>query len=96
MNILIIYSIIILVCIIIISFKKETFIINNTKIGVYARCKNEKNLEEFMNYYYSLGFDYIIIFDDFSSPSVKELVNELKNYFNQHNCNNKENYDLIY
>ena len=70
----------------IISLDKK-YISNNMKVGLYVRCKDEKNLEEFMKYYYSLGFDYIIIFDDFSSPSVKKIVNN----FNF----DKSKYDIV-
>jgi len=36
------------------------------KSGVYVKNKDEMNIIEFMEHYYSLGFDYIVMLDDHS------------------------------
>lgn len=36
------------------------------RVGVYVRNKDEVNIIEFMTHYYSLGFDFILMLDDYS------------------------------
>ena len=52
------------------------------KIGVCIRAKNESNIIcDFVNYYINIGFDKIIIYDNLSIPSIKDIlaVNNIKN-----------------
>lgn len=45
------------------------------KVGIYVRIYNEPNIIEWMSYYYKCGFDFIIIYDDYSDISVEEIIN---------------------
>ena len=42
--------------------------------GIYVRNKDEVNFIEFMEHYYSLGFDYIIILDDHSKIHPSSII----------------------
>ena len=46
------------------------------KTGVYVRNKDEANIIEFMEHYYSLGFDYIIILDDHSKIHPSSIIGD--------------------
>jgi hypothetical protein len=51
------------------------------KIGVCIRAKNEqKIINDWVAYYLQLGFDKIIIYDNMSSPSIQESLEEKGNY----------------
>ena len=47
-----------------------------TNVGVCVKCKDELNVIEFMEHYYSLGFCYIFFVDDKSNPSVQSIIGE--------------------
>jgi len=47
--------------------------------GIYVRSKNEVNIIEFMDHYYNIGFSIILFYDDFSIPSVQEVINNESN-----------------
>ena len=54
--------------------------LNKIRVGVFVRCKDEKNMEEFMNYYYNIvGVDYIVIFDHNSNPSITTITSNFNN-----------------
>ena len=44
------------------------------KVGIYVRIFNEKNIIEWMDYHYKCGFDFILLYDDYSNPSVKYII----------------------
>ena len=46
----------------------------NRKTCVFAPCYNENNILEWMDYHYTIGFDYIVIYDDKSDLSVKNII----------------------
>ena len=48
----------------------------NIKVGVCTKCKDELNVIEFMEHYYSLGFCYIFFVDDNSNPSIQTIIGE--------------------
>ena len=62
-----------------INKKKESFTNskNDTKIGLLTRCKNEKYVSLFVEYYLSQGIDHIYIIDDNSND--KCIYNKIKN-----------------
>jgi len=48
-------------------------------IGLIVRCKNEKYVSEFVNYYIKQGFDDIYIIDDNSDKKIyKDVINNKK------------------
>lgn len=53
------------------------------KVGIYVRCKDEKNIIEFMNHYYGIGFDFIFFLDHNSKIPINEVIGDLfkKNTF---------------
>jgi len=62
----------------------------NKKTCVFAPCYNENNILEWMDYHYKIGFDYIVIYDDASDISVKNMIDESKifdknKYYIMHN-----------
>ena len=58
--------------------KKETF--DNIKIGLLTRCKNEKYINSFVDYYLDQGVDNIYIIDDDSYD--KSIYKNISNYTN--------------
>jgi len=44
------------------------------RVGVYVRNKNEANIIEFMNHYYSLGFSFILMLDDYSNIHPSSII----------------------
>lgn len=46
----------------------------NYNIGVFTRIKDEPNIEEFIIYYYNLGFRIFLFNDDYSCQSVKSII----------------------
>jgi hypothetical protein len=46
------------------------------RVGIYTRCKDEDNLIEFMEHYYSIGFNFILIYDDSSIPPIKDVLHD--------------------
>lgn len=44
------------------------------KYGIYTTVNNEINIIEWILYHFSIGFNYILINDDNSNPSVKDIV----------------------
>ena len=56
--------------------------IDNLKIGVCIRAKDEQNIIcDWIIHYLKLGFDKIIIYDNMSVPSINETLNS-KNILN--------------
>jgi len=44
------------------------------KIGVFSVMKDEYNVIEFMEHYYELGFEYIVIYDDNSLVPIQDVI----------------------
>lgn len=47
--------------------------------GVIVRVKDEPNIIEWMLYHFNMGFNYILINDDTSKPSVQEIIDDYNN-----------------
>jgi hypothetical protein len=45
-----------------------------TRFGIFVRSRNEENVVEFISYYLSIGFTFFCFFDDFSEPSIQEVI----------------------
>jgi hypothetical protein len=58
------------------------------KTCVYVNVKNEKRIIEFVKYYYKIGIDYFIFFDDNSTIDVKDVLIQ--------NNVNENNYSVLY
>jgi len=53
------------------------------KIGIFTRYNDTDNIIEFMKYHYSIGINYILIYNDGSSNKLDECKNHFpKNMFN--------------
>ena len=50
--------------------------VEKNRVGILTMIYNEKNIIEWMKHHYSCGFDFILIYDDYSEPSVKSIINE--------------------
>jgi hypothetical protein len=46
------------------------------RIAIFSPARNEKHIIEWVNYYIKIGFDYFIIYDDFSDKPIQEVFNE--------------------
>ena len=65
------------------------------KICLGARCRDEKNVLEWVSYHLGLGFDHIIIYDDISKIPVSDII---YNTFSKKQCTiirAKKHIDLI-
>jgi hypothetical protein len=48
----------------------------NIRVGVCTKCKDELNIIEFMEHYFNLGFSYIFFADDNSKPSIQTIIGD--------------------
>ena len=48
----------------------------NIRVGVCTKCKDELNIIEFMEHYFNLGFSYFFFLDDNSKPSIQTIIGE--------------------
>lgn len=62
-------------------------------LGTFTYIKNERYVEEFIEYYLKIGFDYIILFDDNSDSEHTALY---KNVILKCKKNNKKNVKLLH
>lgn len=43
-------------------------------VGLFTRCKNEKNIEEFVRYYTGIGVTYFVFYDNYSDIPVSSTL----------------------
>ena len=58
------------------------------RTGIYVRIYNEYNIIEWMEYHYKCGFDFILLYDDYSEPSVKSIIEKYGKF-------NKNKYQVL-